>query len=468
MVCFARAVAFASAVVSLGAWAQSTAIPSVEAERLQLNWNGRGSSFFLTGKLLAPGQYNLGVVVAYQRDTLSSEIEDDAVGRVLRHRTTLHLGGAYAFNEWLEVQAQLPVVLWQKGDNLQGFGIPEPASSAIGTPQLLGRVGILSQARGGPLDLSFDMGFGLPIGTKDGFTRDPGMQYSPRLSAGIDAGMVRIGAEAGALFRNRVALSPVAFNVDDEVGDELRGGLSVSTVNDGFNGELAVRGSLSLENSPHGAEILAAGKHPIGDSMQGFVLAALGFGKQPTTPLFRAALGIHFGSPAKPKEEPPPPQPEPTPAPEPPPPPPPAPKVEAPPPPSTPETPRVEVRKEKLVLSQKIQFAYNSSKVSPDSYSLLDEVAQALQNHPEVAHVRIEGHTDNKGPKSVNERLSTERANAVRAYLLGKGISPERLKAQGFGSSKPLVSNDTQEGRDTNRRVELIIDSGSDSSPGIQ
>ena len=88
------------------------------------------------------------------------------------------------------------------------------------------------------------------------------------------------------------------------------------------------------------------------------------------------------------------------------------------------------------------------------SYRHLDEVATILKNNLGLK-VEIQGHTDNRGSAKYNQKLSDRRANAVMGYLVGRGISPNRLTASGYGFSKPATSNDTPAGRAQNRRVEL-------------
>ena len=92
--------------------------------------------------------------------------------------------------------------------------------------------------------------------------------------------------------------------------------------------------------------------------------------------------------------------------------------------------------------------------IKPNSYRYLDEVAVILKNNPGL-NVEIQGHTDNRGSAEYNQMLSEKRANAVMAYLVGKGIATNRLTAAGYAFSKPATSNDTPEGRSQNRRVEL-------------
>jgi OOP family OmpA-OmpF porin len=71
--------------------------------------------------------------------------------------------------------------------------------------------------------------------------------------------------------------------------------------------------------------------------------------------------------------------------------------------------------------------------------------------------VRIEGHTDSRGSRAYNLRLSQSRADSVRAYLIGKGISSDRLEAKGYGPDQPIDNNKTAAGRERNRRVEFMI-----------
>jgi OOP family OmpA-OmpF porin len=135
---------------------------------------------------------------------------------------------------------------------------------------------------------------------------------------------------------------------------------------------------------------------------------------------------------------------------------PPAPPPQADPPP--PEPPKqVKIRDNRIELGQKIQFALNKSEILPASFSLMDELAKTIQENPQVQKVSIEGHASNEGQAQYNLALSKARAEAVRAYLVSKGVSADRLNSAGFGASKPIASNDNEEGREKNRRVEFHI-----------
>ena len=80
-----------------------------------------------------------------------------------------------------------------------------------------------------------------------------------------------------------------------------------------------------------------------------------------------------------------------------------------------------------------------------------------LAAHPEIASVRVEGHTDSRGSVAHNTSLSDRRAKAVRRWLIEKGIAPARLSARGYGPSRPVADNATAEGRAANRRVEFHL-----------
>ncbi len=113
-------------------------------------------------------------------------------------------------------------------------------------------------------------------------------------------------------------------------------------------------------------------------------------------------------------------------------------------------------KEKKIVIMDKIYFKFNSSRIMKKSYPVLDAVAKILKENPKI-HIRIEGHTDDVGSFRYNMRLSYRRARAVRRYLIRKGISPRRMVAKGYGSTRPLVRAKTAEARAKNRRVEFII-----------
>lgn len=110
-----------------------------------------------------------------------------------------------------------------------------------------------------------------------------------------------------------------------------------------------------------------------------------------------------------------------------------------------------------IVILERIEFATDRDTIRPQSNMVLEAVWKVLTEHPEIAAVSVEGHTDNHGGKGHNKRLSKRRAKAVVKWLVDKGITADRLSAAGFGQSRPIDSNDTAAGRQNNRRVEFHI-----------
>ncbi len=103
-----------------------------------------------------------------------------------------------------------------------------------------------------------------------------------------------------------------------------------------------------------------------------------------------------------------------------------------------------------------INFEYNSASIKKSSYSLLDSIVDVTKECPK-AQLSVEGHTDWDGSKKYNKILSSKRANAVKIYLISKGISSDRLESIGYGESKPIADNKTFEGKNKNRRIEFKI-----------
>jgi outer membrane protein OmpA-like peptidoglycan-associated protein len=106
-------------------------------------------------------------------------------------------------------------------------------------------------------------------------------------------------------------------------------------------------------------------------------------------------------------------------------------------------------------------FAFGAAKLPPKAKAMIDELAANLQNNP-GSKVEIEGHTDNVGNPEYNRTLAMERAEAVRAALVRRGIDPSRITVRSHGAENPIASNDTSTGRRENRRAGVIIaDTGS-------
>jgi outer membrane protein OmpA-like peptidoglycan-associated protein len=106
------------------------------------------------------------------------------------------------------------------------------------------------------------------------------------------------------------------------------------------------------------------------------------------------------------------------------------------------------------VILRGVIFETGKSALKPESFTVLDIVAQSLNANPDI-RIEVAGYTDNTGASSTNIRLSQARADAVRTYLASKGVAPDRMIAKGYGAASPIATNTTSAGRQQNRRVEL-------------
>ena len=116
----------------------------------------------------------------------------------------------------------------------------------------------------------------------------------------------------------------------------------------------------------------------------------------------------------------------------------------------------VSVTQDKIELHQAVFFATGRATILSPSFPLLDEVADVLKTRPAM-EVRVEGHTDTRGSRANNMRLSQARADSVKAYLVGRDIDASRMVSVGFGPDQPIETNRTAAGRERNRRVEFMI-----------
>ena len=117
----------------------------------------------------------------------------------------------------------------------------------------------------------------------------------------------------------------------------------------------------------------------------------------------------------------------------------------------------VRIEGSQIVILQQVNFETAKSRILSDSFSLLQQVADVLAQHPEIARVAVDGHTDDRGTEASNLELSRSRAVSVMRWLTEKGLDPRRLEARGFGPRRPIAENKTDAGRAKNRRVEFQI-----------
>jgi len=124
--------------------------------------------------------------------------------------------------------------------------------------------------------------------------------------------------------------------------------------------------------------------------------------------------------------------------------------------PSAAEAAALETALNDLDLDVSVLFASGSAELSPDGSAGLDAIAASLIAFP-GARVEVGGHTDSQGDTASNQELSLARAQAVVDYLVTAGVDPAQVEARGYGETSPIASNDTEEGRAQNRRIEFTV-----------
>ncbi len=111
-----------------------------------------------------------------------------------------------------------------------------------------------------------------------------------------------------------------------------------------------------------------------------------------------------------------------------------------------------------ITLSGSVLFESGKASILPGAETRLSQVADALTARDPESPIVVEGYTDSQGSRRFNERLSKERAEAVRTFLITKGVAPDRIRAEGLGPEKPVADNSSPEGRANNRRVEIVVE----------
>jgi len=188
---------------------------------------------------------------------------------------------------------------------------------------------------------------------------------------------------------------------------------------------------------------------------------------------FNIGLRIPLGGRVQPAAAAPPePPPAVVPAEEPPPPPPPPPEAPPAPPPCQPPAPGQAISLEgcktgDTIVLRGVNFEFNKATLTVNAKTLLNDVSDALLTRKDIK-VEIDGHTDGKGSAPYNLKLSERRAESVKQYLVGRGVDADRMSTKGFGKTMPVADNNTDEGRELNRRVELkVTESGAESAAPV-
>ena len=220
-------------------------------------------------------------------------------GALVGNRLNLHLGVGYGITSWLTVTLEVPLVLYQGGDDLAQIArVVSPDSAGLASPRLSLRLGILSQRKGGlladaPVDLAFQLGTAFPFGVGNALAVESGWNVFPQLSAGRDFGPVRFGGELVGLIRPSAVNLSSSASMRDQVGSQLGLRAVLSSTGDGprFEGSFHTLLPLGGGETPAGFELLGGVRVPVGP-VELFLLAGPGFGSLPGTPTVRVLGGV--------------------------------------------------------------------------------------------------------------------------------------------------------------------------------
>ncbi len=277
------------AAVLLGvATAFAQVASTAELEQLYLDPAAKGSLLVGDGQTLPGGTFRVSAVLQYTQGQLQS-----GGALLLRDRFALHLLTAIGVTDWLELSADIPVVVHQNSER-PGFA---PSPSGLVTPFLHAKLAILPAPS--PLAVWASIGIGIPVGTV-GALGNGGLVFVPRVNVGHRFTHVQLGAEAGGLIRglgsfaDASGISVVQVQRADRVGSQLYLSVGASMVNSGVRGEVSGRAFASLVGTAPGAELLFGVRYPFKD-VELFILGGPGIAGAPTTPNFRVYFGVTFG-----------------------------------------------------------------------------------------------------------------------------------------------------------------------------
>jgi outer membrane protein OmpA-like peptidoglycan-associated protein len=447
--------------------------------------------------------YGLAAILDLSAGLLSLELGGER-DRLLEHRLSLHLLGAYSLGR-VELGVEVPVALWQDSDFslltkqgiVNGPLIAPIARTALGDVRLGAKVPVLRQ-ESSPVGLAAMLDLRLPTGNGDAFYSD-GLSVVPSAIVTRSFGRVRLDAQGGYQFRRTGQYAQLVVhdgwtygagaNVDLPKLGRLERWRAIAEVVGGwprgydlsgarYRAPLSARAGLRWF-AWRDLSVEAGGGAGLGQAGYGReawrVFAGVRWVPQPRTGAAALAPmtpddddwdkdGIPNAKDECPREAGPaetggcpdrdgdgipdkddkcPDQPGP------------AQNDGC---PVAEGEPLVEIETERLSLKDAIHFDTAKDTIKQESFKILDQVAELLKQHAELKKVRVEGHTDNVGSGPYNKDLSHRRARSVVRYLVERGGVPaRRLEAEGFGFERPVASNATAVGRAKNRRVEFTI-----------
>ncbi len=277
--------------------AQQVQVAGFDLERLDFNPGASASLVTSTGDLMRKGAWRASVLLHYQHDPLVLYRSDtnERLGAVVGSRFTTHLVGAWTPLDWLEVGLQVPIVVWQGGADLTQWNVPAPVPTALGTPWITGRFALLRERGGAALDLSVQVGVGLPFGNAAAYTNAQPVAFAPRVGAGKTvASWLRLGGEVGFVVRGNPGEATVTVN---GTASTFTAAMSATTIGPKLRGELTLRGAIGLDQPVAGGELLLGVRYPLGAWVEVFALGGPGLGRLPGNPAFRLIGGLAVAPP---------------------------------------------------------------------------------------------------------------------------------------------------------------------------
>ena len=363
------------------------------------------------------------------------------VGSVVGHQTAIDAGFAYTAIDRLEVGLAVPVMINQAKGGADALDPRLPsklAASGLGDVRLLAKYRL---AAGDRWTLAAALPLSLPTGNGT-FLGHDGITARPRALADFEPGLgMTATSELGLVLRpaqrflNFEQASAIDYGVGVEKPFEARWQQFSAMATLGGEWGLA---SSAVESRP--VELLAGLKWRSRGGVTVTVGGGPGLSKGAGTPDYRVFLLVGRTVPPYHPQG----------------------MIE----PSNADLVSIDREKMALTTIEPVYFGTDDDLIAKRSYAELERVAQVLVANPWIKKVRVEGHTDNHGGEAYNLNLSQLRAISVAKFLVDHGVDPDVLEAKGFGLSKPVASNDTEEGRAQNRRVEFIItDVDPDTAP---
>lgn len=464
------------------------------------NPSERGSSWFMLDSLdlRGDGRLAVGMVHDYSYRSLLTFNPDGAInGSIVRNQYTANLGAAVMLASRVRLGINVPLQLHSAGHTrtIDGRLHRGAEGTAVGDVRFAADARLFGTSSDAAT-LAVGTELFLPSGSTEAYTGDGKPRVLPRILFAGEIGRIAYAARAGVMIRGRNE-----DFIDGRIGTSLVYGASAGAwlldhkllVGPEVHGSTVFADAFERRTTP--IEVLLGAHYDVGANIRigagAGTLLAPGYGAA----VARGLLSLEW-VPGDAKEDAPPPPPPPPvePAkvecPEPPPPPPPP---QPPPCPACADPdrdkdgitneadacpdqagpadadakksgcPKAFLENGVIKIAEQVKFRTASAEIDAgkQSQDVLEAVLAVLKAHPEIGRLRIEGHTDDRGNADNNKALSKARAEAVVAWLAGKGIERSKLTAEGVGQDRPIESNATEAGRAANRRVELHVEQGS-------